>query len=701
MLRTDLTEGRIYSISAATRSYLQQLREPLLIRGYFSAQTHPLLAPLVPRLRDLMEEYAVAGGGKVRVEFIDPAEHAELEQEAGQQYGIRPVPFQTASKYQAAVTNSYFDILVRYGDQYEALSFRDLIEVKAEQEQGLEVELRNPEYDITRAIKKVLYSYQGGGDLFTAINKPLSLTAYCSPDEALPEELRSLKAELLSLTKQLEGQSKGRFTVSLVDPEADGGKTAQYLRDEYGFQPMTASLLAEKSFWFYLTLSSGEQIIEIPLPEDLKKASLEQAVQAGIKRFATGFAKTVALSLPENGQQGQQFGMPSQGMQYSALRDVLSQEHVIKDTDLRSGQVPAEADILILAGPEELDATQLFALDQFLMQGGTVLIAASPYRVQLENELALSPHKTGLEDWLSHHGLSLRQELVLDQQNSPFPVPAERNLGGFTVQEIQLVKYPYFVDLRPDSMNKESGLVGGLQQLTMNWTSPIEIKTAQQQQHGRKVIRLLESSAASWVSAAPEIQPDFAQYPELGFPLDTGKQGRQLLAAAVEGSFTSYYAGKPSPLLKQEESTVEANPTAGGEQEKQPAKQVIIRQLDKSPDSARIILFASESFLSDTILSISSSVARSNYLAPVQLVANTVDWSLEDRGLLALRGRSHFSRPLRPLEKKTQLWVEYLNYGLAFCGLVLVWLIQAQLQKRRHQAEQDVIRPLTERSASC
>src|SRR3546814_3818210 len=52
--RIDLTEGNLYSISDTTRSYLNQLQEPLLIRGYFSAETHPLLAPLVPRLRDLM-----------------------------------------------------------------------------------------------------------------------------------------------------------------------------------------------------------------------------------------------------------------------------------------------------------------------------------------------------------------------------------------------------------------------------------------------------------------------------------------------------------------------------------------------------------------------------------------------------------------------------------------------------------------------
>src|SRR3546814_16550083 len=75
--------------------------------------THPLLAPLVPRLRDLMEEYEVAGAGRVRVEFVDPLQAPALEEEANRRYNIQPVPFQTTSKYQASVTNSYFDTIGR------------------------------------------------------------------------------------------------------------------------------------------------------------------------------------------------------------------------------------------------------------------------------------------------------------------------------------------------------------------------------------------------------------------------------------------------------------------------------------------------------------------------------------------------------------------------------------------------------------
>ena len=47
------------------------------------------------------------------------------------------------------MVSSYFDLVIAYGDQYETLGFRDLIEVKARGERDLDVVLKNPEYAIT------------------------------------------------------------------------------------------------------------------------------------------------------------------------------------------------------------------------------------------------------------------------------------------------------------------------------------------------------------------------------------------------------------------------------------------------------------------------------------------------------------------------------------------------------------------------
>lgn len=684
VLRADMTEGNIYSISDTTKNSLRSLREPLLIRGYFSARTHPLLAPLVPRLRDLLKEYAVAGGGRVHLEFVDPLEHPELEEEAGRKYGIRPIPFQTASRYQAAITNSYFDILVQYGDQFEVLGFRDLIEVKVKGEADIEVELRNPEYDITRAIKKTLQAYQAGGNLFAGLNRPITFTGYLSPDHRLPEELLALKSDLQEILAEMQNNTD-LLTVNIVDPDADSGRIAEKISTEYGFRPMAAGIFDPRTFWFYMVLSGGDRFIEIPLPQDLQKESLRRSIDAALKRFSAGFTRTVALHTPPATPPMPQFGMSAGGKGFSWLEDVLAEEHNVLHTDLENGHVPEEADILVLAAPESVNEKQLFAVDQFLMRGGTVVLAASPFDITVDRNLSARQRETGLEEWLASHGISMDPAMVLDPLNAAFPIPVQRQIGGFVVEETLMADYPYLVDIRPDGMNRDSGIPAGLNQVTVSWASPIQVD--EEKNSGRRVIRLLESSPESWVSDSTDILPDFTRHGRLGFAAE-GEQGSRLLGVVVEGRFTSFFKGKNSPLLAaaeaEEEEVAEASSSGedspGGKDEKK--EPVIAKIIEKSPESARIILFSSGSFLEDATLEIGSVAMGTRYLAPVQLMANTVDWSLEDRELLSIRGRGHFSRPLAPMGREVRMFWEYLNYGLALAGLSLVFLGRAVFRKR-------------------
>jgi hypothetical protein len=79
-------------------------------------------------------------------------------------------------------------------------------------------------------------------------------------------------------------------------------------------------------------------------------------------------------------------------------------------------------------------------------------------------------------------------------------------------------------------------------------------------------------------------------------------------------------------------------------------KPSITSVIGRSPESARLILIGAGTFLSDDVLE-PSSVDRTQYLAPVDFAQNLVDWSLEDRALLALRTRGgQFSRTLVPME---------------------------------------------------
>jgi len=685
--RTDLTQGRVYSISDATRTYLGQLQEPLLIRGYFSAQTHPLLAPLVPQIRDLLKEYQIAGGGRVRVEFVDPADHPDLEREAGEQYGIHPVAFQTASKYQAGVVNSYFDLVVKYGDQFEHLGFQDLIEVKVRGETELDVRLRNPEYDLTRAVKKVLYGYQGGGDLFAGLKAPVTLRAFVSAPAQLPAPLPTLRTDLEALLNEMQAKSNGRFSFEVQDPGADKA-LARAIEERYGFKPLVVDLLKPTPFYFYLALESNGRTESVPLPEALDKAGLQRTIEAGIKRFAPGVLRTLAVYTPP--QAGGEFGMPAaRGPAYGQLEQRLRDGFTLQETDLKSGQVPADADLLLVLGPENLDQKQQFAIDQFLMQGGTALVAATTFKVDLgRGGISARPQATGLEDWLATQGLTLGKSLVLDPQNTPFPIPVQRNLGGYLVEEIQTLDYPYFPDVREGGLAADSGITGNLGQITMNWSSPIQID--QEKAKGRAVTTLIRSSSGAWTSDSAAMQPDFKAHGDLGFA--RGKdRGTKVLGLVMEGRFTSAFAGQPSPLLAAADDQTPP-PDAPDETAATPAKPdakpaVVSGVIESSPSSARLILLGSASFLTDTAIGLASEATQTRYDKPIELIQNAVEWSLEDRGLLALRGRGQFSRLLVPLSRQGRIFYEYLNYALALGGVGLLYWLARRARTRRDLAQ--------------
>jgi ABC-2 type transport system permease protein len=676
VVRTDLTAGRMYTLSDATRSYLAELREPLVIRGYFSASTHPVLAPLVPQLRDLLQEYAVAGGSRVRVEFVDPRDDAQLEEEAASKYGIRPVPFQISSKYQAAVVNSYFDILVSYGDQFQVLGFRDLIDVKSRSESEIDVVLKNPEYDITGAIRKVLTTYQGGGNPFAALARPLSFTGYISGAANLPRDLAPARQALDGALAKLRTQAGDKLTVDFKDPAGNEALTKQLAQD-LGLQPM-AGLLDPRPFWFYLTLSDGRQTELVPLPQTMDEDAFRQSLEAAVKRFSPGFLKTVAvLTPPPSDLPPGHGGMPGMGgaeVQFDTLRELLGQSARWFDTDLRSGQVPAAADILMVLAPEHLDEKQVFAIDQFLMQGGTVVVATAPTTVQLGRTLSARPVQSGLEAWLAGHGITVDKGLVLDPQSGALPVPVERSVGGMAVREIQLLSYPYIVDVRGDGLDASHPVTASLGQLDVPWAAPVNVDESKNKD--RKLVTLLRSSPESWMSESVQLLPDYRRFPRLGFAQGEQRSARPL-AVMLEGRFESAFKGKPSPITRDGAPVPTlshgAPGTKPGDAPAPTGLAAVNRVVEHSPASARLVVVGSNALFTDQAIGLVGQVKGGRDVKAALFAQNVVDWSLEDQALLGIRSRGQFARTLAPLTRDAQMAWEYGNYALALGGLALVW----------------------------
>ncbi len=650
-LRVDLTAERSFTLSEATRQQLDSLTEPLLIRGYFSARTHPYLAPLVPRVQDLLREYGTAAGPRARVEILDPTRDPEIEEEAASKHGVRPVPFQTADRYQASVVNSYFDVVVSYGDQVERLAYSDLIEVKGDAEGELEVLLKNPEYAITRAIRKAVSAFQAGGNAFAALEKPVVLKAYVSAEERLPEPLRELRGHLQEVLDEQVPRSGGKFTARFEDPDAGEGALARQLADQYGLMPQVASLTDPQPFWFTLLLDDGTDLLQVPLPDTLDKAALERTLQAALKRLAPGFLKTVALVTPPAGADASFPGMQQPaGPSYNRLERALGQNVRLRFHDLEDGRVPDDVDLLLVAAPRDLSDKQRFAIDQYLMRGGPVVLASSPFNVAMDQGLAASQQASGLEDWLDSFGVKMEDAMVVDPRSASLPVPVERYIGGLAFREYQMIRYPHFPDLRGDSLNPDSPITRSLQQLTLNWASPILVDEAKST--GLSVTELLRSSEESQVSRESWLVPDPRTKPPLGFYAE-GDRAPRVLAVSLQGRFNSFYKGKSSPLADDE-----GTPTS---------------VIGQSPETARLVLVASNTFASDLAIDLASQGLQTLYTQPLEFLQNTIDWALEDPLLLDLRGRTQLARTLESLPEGGQRRWEIVNYAAALALLALVW----------------------------
>lgn len=678
--RFDLTQYSEYSLSDVTRNLLADLDEPLLIRGYFSEESHPTLAPLAPRIKDTLREYQLSAGGMLELEFVDPLTNPEVEREANQIYGIRPTPLQVSDRGGVSLVNVYFDVLIAYGDQTATLSFYDLIEV-VETPFGVEVRLRNLEYDLTSTIQRAVYGFQSLDAVLAALDESAQLTLYLST-ATLPEIMLEVNETMQEVTREIAATNPAKVTFEVVDMSAaDVGITEQELFDRYQIQPVATSFFATDNFYLHLVIEAGDEIQVVYPAGELSRVEIRNAIESSLKRSSAGFLKVVGLWTPPPAT-ADQFGQQLPSLQhYSILENTLRENYDLRRVSLDEGQVAADIDVLILLSPHGLTDRQRYALDQYIMRGGSVIAAAGHYRLGIDpyaGNLLLDVNEDGIEELLESYGIIIGDSLVMDYQNAPFPLPVQRDLGDMVVSEIQALDYPFFIDVRPNKMDFDSAVVSGLPLLTISWTSPVTVDESLLAE--AQATTLASSSDNAWETTASNPLPDLETYPEIGFRVGEELESYPLVVA-VEGSFDSFFVDKPFPFVADAE-TGDAEGKVGAES---------IGLIERSPNNTRLIVLGSAEFVNDNVYQISANFGGDRFFSNLQFVANAIDWFTEDVSLASIRSRGSAARILPPIDESAQnRWV-FINYAVAIIGLLLIaglW----QIQRRAEQPIQ-LIRP--------
>jgi ABC-type uncharacterized transport system involved in gliding motility auxiliary subunit len=120
--RSDVTKAEKFTLSKGSGSLLRSMKQPLTIDAYVTKGL-PKLDAFVRDLRDLLQEYKNAGGGKFDYSIIEPKDD-ETKKKA-KDAGLIEQPFGEASDTdeKAAVAQGFMGLVFKYGEQQDVIKF--------------------------------------------------------------------------------------------------------------------------------------------------------------------------------------------------------------------------------------------------------------------------------------------------------------------------------------------------------------------------------------------------------------------------------------------------------------------------------------------------------------------------------------------------------------------------------------------------
>ena len=134
--RLDLTQEKIYTLSAATKNIAGNLPDIVNISLYASAQLPSQFQPVLRETEDILNDYKTISNGKINIVHKNPSDDPAIAQEAAS-LGVQPVRFNVVSQEEYQVKDGYLGIAISYGGKHEAIPFVDNVDSLEYQLSGL------------------------------------------------------------------------------------------------------------------------------------------------------------------------------------------------------------------------------------------------------------------------------------------------------------------------------------------------------------------------------------------------------------------------------------------------------------------------------------------------------------------------------------------------------------------------------------
>lgn len=458
----------------------------------------------------------------------------------------------------------------------------------------------NHRYSLSSASKNIVKNLEA----------PVTVKAYFSDN--MPPNIEQVKQDFRDLLVEYANISGKNLVYEFINPNEDPQIEQQI--NQQGISPVMINVREKdevKQQKAYLGAIVSQQDRQEVIPFLQPGESLEYALTTAIKKVSVVNKPTIGLV--------QGHGEPTmQDMQ--EVTGSLEVLYTIEPVNLEEiEKVPLTFKSLLIVGSEDtIPTTSLAKIDDYLQQGGNVLVAYNRVKGDLQTASG-SAVNIGLAPWLAKKGIQIQDRFLIDAKSAS--VNVQRQQGAFRIsQQIQFPFIPIITNFADQAISK------GLESVVMPFVSPITYS-------GDTTVHyepLAFSSEKSGTVSVPTYFNIQRQWTQADFPLSN-----QVVAAALEG-----------PIVDN--------------------------------DNSKMVVISNGNFAVNQGGDRQQKIQPDN----LSLFVNSVDWLSDDTGLIDLRTKAVTSRPIDQLEDDTKTLLKYLNFLLPIILVIIIGIIRSAMKKR-------------------
>jgi len=474
--------------------------------------------------------------------------------------------------------------------------------------------LRGAQIDLTQ--DRLFTLSDGTRNILHELKEPVNLYLFFSDSTATPiPDLKNYGTRVRELLESMAARSNGKLTLKVIDPQPFSEEEDR--ATELGVQGMPINAGGDKLYLGLAATNSTDGKEAIPFLDPKLDEQLEYDVAKLIHKLATARKPVVAWlsSLPMGGDFDPRTGRPSPTlMVYSQIEQL----YTVRAIDPSVTKIDADVDVLVLVHPKALPPAALYAIDQYAMRGGHLLVFVDP-NAQADQPAGdpndpmaqfSADRSSHLEPLLTSWGVEFKPDQVVADLERGLVVGMRE--GEPPSQHIAILGFDGssvgkdVITARLDSINMATA--GSLKPIAGSKL------TFEPLIHSSKQAGLLPAQRFAMMTDPATLRDGFRP------------TGEFVVAARVSGNATSAFAAGPP-------AGVVASPDA----------------LKASTKPLNVIIFADTDLLSDFMWGQQANFFGQAMFQPFanngELVWNALDNLAGSNDLISIRGRASYSRP--------------------------------------------------------